>query len=185
MNTLNALMMSLDTVQNRELNMQNILVLLFSFLFVHQVVYGDVEDEWDARSYTGPVFNYLDKKCVEVWIRPSSRAPAKNGWIPYGTEYVNSGKNQDHFGDCKVTLGNHLMIIFECRKDADSDLPLLPLAGAKYERIKEKGGLPSFKCTHGCTSDVPLMIHYIGNTESGDNAVNLEDNKSLKACGRK
>lgn len=163
--------------------MQNILILLFSFLLVPDLAFGEVAlDEWDARLYVGPAFRYLDKDCGQVMIRPISRGEQVNGWIPYESESGYGGKNPSHSGYCKVTRDNHLIVMFECRKDGESDLPL---AGAKYERIIDKGDIPSFKCTNGCTSDVPTMIHDAGNAEAGDDPTNIEYDKKLRACGFK
>lgn len=168
--------------------MKSMFVFLLSLLLVSKIAPCEESqyiDDWDSRFYTGPGYQYVDEKCHSVSIRPvSSDAPRvaqfvekTNGWTLYESDIVE--ENPGCYGYCKAIRSDHKITIFECRKDGCSDFPLI---GAKYERIVDKGDLPSFKCTRGCTSIVPQVIHDTGSAEDDEDAVNIEYNNRLKTC---
>lgn len=64
---------------------------------------------------------------------------------------------------------------FLCNQDYRS---YFPLAGATYSVIRDRGGLPSYRCVKGCKKDTPGLIHYVD--EELDSQRNIEHEKTLR-----
>jgi len=70
------------------------------------------------------------------------------------------------------------------RCDTDS-CPRFPLAGARFERVKARGSLPSYACVSGCGKGVPRMLHDLGHGGDGERntAWEAEKRKMARTCG--
>jgi len=106
-------------------------------------------------------------------------------WGIYEAEASNGPSQASTYkhGLCRWLFSNkneHRSSAFTCLGGGD-----FPIAGLTFSKIKQKGALPSFKCTKGCTASSVEMLHDMGyeNEEGQENVEYLQNHSRFqKLC---
>lgn len=133
-----------------------------------------------SDSYTDPTVDPAADKAFQAAVAALERLRAELGpkgeeWAIYAAfDNANPSATQK-YGACKESEDRRT---FQCLLGFD-----FPLSGTRFDRIRSKGQLPSFRCAAGCSRADIGMLHDMG-YENMEGEQNLEREQLLARFSR-